>query len=202
MLMRCSDGWAEHRRAGPQRPDGDHRRNPEAEGWQFKSGEPPFNENPAYPDRTQPYREFVIHYHELNSNNQGFPQFNVKNGPLKADSLKDGSQDGFAINYGIAGIGPEILANRLGVGPMGSPDSVELKFEEFFLSSWAVGDPAMVVDVPADANAQVKSPTPMVRLSLPTGPPTPRWRPEFDRHARDIRAETPSQGRLKSLLPR
>ena len=28
--------------------------------------------------------------------------------------------DNFAINYGSAAIGPEIVANRLGVGPMGN----------------------------------------------------------------------------------
>ena len=81
--------------------------------------------------------------------------------------------DQFGINYGIAAIGPEIVANRLGVGPMGnaqqpkreSPndpaphanqknDAVDLKYEEFFLSSWSVGDPAMIVDVPANAPNQ------------------------------------------------
>src|SRR6202035_3113537 len=41
----------------------------------------------------------------------------------------------------------EVLANRFGVGPLG--DCVDCKFEEFFLSSWAMGDPAMNVDVPA-----------------------------------------------------
>src|SRR5262249_36517759 len=65
--------------------------------------------------------------------------------------------DGFGINYGLAGIGSEILANRLGVGPMGNQDAVDLKYEEFFLSAWAVGDPAMVVDVPANANFQAVS---------------------------------------------
>ena len=54
----------------------------------------------------------------------------------------------------MAGIGSEILASRLGVGPMGNKDAVDLKYEEFFLSSWAVGDPAMVVDVPANASNQ------------------------------------------------
>jgi hypothetical protein len=131
------------------------------DGWQFKAGEPPFNENPAYPKRTQPYREFVIHYHELNSNSQGLPHFSK--GPLA--SMLGNGKDGFAINYGVAGIGPEILANRLGIGPMGRPDAVELKFEEFFLSSWAVGDPAMVVDVPANANAQT--------VTNPDGQPPP-----------------------------
>ena len=57
-------------------------------------------------------------------------------------------EDGFAINYGTGGVGAEILANRLGVGPMFN--CTECKFEEFFLSSWAVGDPAQIVDVPAN----------------------------------------------------
>ena len=82
----------------------------------------------------------------------------------------------FGINYGIAAIGPEIVANRLGVGPMGNAqqpkgksgpdtapqanqtnDAVDLKYEEFFLSSWSVGDPAMIVDVPANAPNQMVS---------------------------------------------
>ena len=51
----------------------------------------------------------------------------------------------------MAGIGAEIWANRIKLGPMAR--SVESKFEEFFLSSWVVGDPAMIVDVPANAVA-------------------------------------------------
>ena len=53
-------------------------------------------------------------------------------------------RDNFAINYGTGGIGAEILANRFGVGPMWH--CTECKYEEFFLSSWAVGDPAIMVD--------------------------------------------------------
>ena len=41
---------------------------------------------------------------------------------------------------------------------MGNADAVDLKFEEFFLSSWAVGDPAMVVDVPAGDQAKAGRP--------------------------------------------
>ncbi|HEX8068818.1 MAG TPA: hypothetical protein VF546_02625 [Pyrinomonadaceae bacterium] len=63
-------------------------------------------------------------------------------------------KDNFAINYGTGGIAAEILANRFNVGPMAP--CVECKFEEFFLSAWAVGDPATVVDVPA--NVPLKSP--------------------------------------------
>jgi len=62
-------------------------------------------------------------------------------------------KDNFAINYGTGGIAAEILANRFKVGPMAN--CVECKFEEFFLSAWSVGDPAMVVDVPANVPLKV-----------------------------------------------
>ncbi|MCP6717759.1 hypothetical protein NL524_31235, partial [Klebsiella pneumoniae] len=52
------------------------------------------------------------------------------------------------INYGSAAVGTEVVANRSGVGP--TWDCAECKFEEFFLSSWAVSDPALLVDVPAN----------------------------------------------------
>lgn len=113
-----------------------------------------FRENSVYPNRRSPYREFVIHYHNF-FGVQAFEQFGD---PALAGSYAAGG-DAFAINYGCAGIGAEILANRIGVGPMGNKDAVDLKFEEFFLSSWAVGDPAMVVDVPANApNQTINSP--------------------------------------------
>ena len=56
--------------------------------------------------------------------------------------------DVFQINYGSGGVGSEVIANRLGVGPM--HDCLDCVYEEFFLTSPAVGDPAMVVDVPAN----------------------------------------------------
>ena len=60
----------------------------------------------------------------------------------------------FAINYGTGGIGAEVYGNRIGVGPMG--DCVDCKFEEFFLSAWSVGDPAMVVDKPANLKLSLR----------------------------------------------
>ena len=94
------------------------------------------------PDRLDPYREFTIIYHESFLVKQAFTHF-------YDDVTSLGSApDNFGINYGMGGIGSEILANRLGVGPM--KDCLECKYEEFFLSSWTVGDPAMNVDVPAD----------------------------------------------------
>ena len=97
------------------------------------------------PDRDQPFREFVTIYHDEIGAVQAFPQFND---PVLGHTLHS-VRDAFAINYGTGGIGAEILANRFGVGPMA--DCTECKYEDFFLSAWAVGDPAMVVDVPANA---------------------------------------------------
>jgi hypothetical protein len=97
------------------------------------------------PNRLDPYREFTIEYHELNDAVQAFPIFGA---PAGIANTLGAAGDAFAINYGTGGIGAEILANRFGVGPMGScPDC---RFEEFFLSAWSSGDPAMLVDVPAN----------------------------------------------------
>ncbi|CAM2066038.1 hypothetical protein SCOR_11700 [Sulfidibacter corallicola] len=104
-----------------------------------------FKPNPAAPDRHQPYREFVLLYHKPFII-QAFDKFFDP----AVNFAYTGAQDNFAINYGMSGLGAEILANRFHVGPMGSPDAVDLKFEEFFLSSWAAGDPGLIVDVPAN----------------------------------------------------
>jgi hypothetical protein len=107
--------------------------------------DPLFCKNPTLPDRKQPYREVTVIYHEVfQIANQAFSIF--QGGPSFQTTLA--GQDAFAINYGTGGIGAEIYANRIGVGPMAN--CVDCKFEEFFLSSWSVGDPAMVVDVPAN----------------------------------------------------
>ncbi len=110
------------------------------------AGTPPFNEVVQTPDRLEPYREFTIIYHELLRSVQAFsPLYN-------ADQLKNALEaggDNFAINYGMGGIGSEIIANRLQTGPMAQ--CTDCKYEEFFLSSWPNGDPAMIVDNVADA---------------------------------------------------
>jgi hypothetical protein len=124
---------------------------------------PPAGEN----GRLEPYREIVIHYHDALTALQAFPAF-IDSGNL-VTTLNQGG-DKFAINYGIAGIGAEIYANRIGVGPMSN--SVESKFEEFFLSSWVVGDPAMIVDKPA--NSIPTGQAPPGGGEFPTGlPPSP-----------------------------
>jgi hypothetical protein len=102
---------------------------------------------PVYPERLRPFRENTVIFHDEVGLVQAFDSiFNDR----KFEFTLHGGRDAFSINYGTGGIGSEILANRFGLGPMG--DCNDCKFEEFFLSSWAVGDPAMVVDNPAAVN--------------------------------------------------
>jgi manganese oxidase len=118
-----------------------------------------FFKNPQLPDREQPFREFTIIYHDEIGAVQAFPEFfdPLNNPPPPGEGpIADGigftlhsAVDGFAINYGTGGIGSEVIANRLGVGPQWN--CTECKYEEAFLSSWAVGEPAMVVDIPANS---------------------------------------------------
>ncbi|HEX7677362.1 MAG TPA: hypothetical protein VF713_04515, partial [Thermoanaerobaculia bacterium] len=118
-----------------------------------------------YPDNDEPFREFAIHYHDDFVTTQAFPQFN--SGSI-ATTLQAG-RDFFAINYGMGGIGAEILANRFGVGPMWN--CATCKFEEFFLSSWTDGDPAQVVDFPANSQVCATIPTtdPGAAVNAPNG---------------------------------
>jgi len=122
------------------------------DGW-FPPGTFPPNIH-TLPERHQPFREFTVIYHDEIGAVQAFPQFedNVLEHTLH------GGRDAFAINYGTGGIGAEILANRLRVGPM--YNCAECKFEEFFLSSWSVGDPAMIVDRPANVPCGPENPNP------------------------------------------
>jgi manganese oxidase len=111
----------------------------------------------VYPNRDEPFREFTIIFHDELGAVQAFPHFYDGDEHDPSTHSEGGGlaftlhsvRDAFAINYGTGGIGSEILANRLGVGPM--HECVNCRYEEFFLSAWAVGDPAMVVDVPANA---------------------------------------------------
>lgn len=106
--------------------------------------------NPAVPNRLEPFREFTAVFHDEPSVGQAFPGFFNAN-PV-TERLLHGVRDGFMINYGSGGIGSEIIANRLGVGPMW--DCLSCAYEEFFLSSQTVGDPAMLVDVPANVGLE------------------------------------------------
>ena len=109
--------------------------------------------NPTVPNRLEPFREFTVIFHDENAVAQAFPAF--FNHPVLRHTLH-GVRDSFLINYGSGGIGAEIIANRLGVGPM--HDCLTCSYEEFFLTSFTVGDPAMLVDVPANAGLELCGP--------------------------------------------
>ncbi|BBA69776.1 copper oxidase [Geobacter sulfurreducens] len=111
-------------------------------GGDFPAGT--YQRNPTYPDRDRAFREFTVMFHDEVETVQPFPIFIDPQFKFTLGGVKDG----FMINYGSAAVGTEVVANRSGVGP--TWDCAECKFEEFFLSSWAVSDPAMLVDVPAN----------------------------------------------------
>ncbi len=89
------------------------------------------------------FREFTVIFHdELKT---FYPE------PLKElgeEYQLEGVGDGFAINYGASGMGSILLANRKGFGP--AQNCLECLYEEFFLQSWANGDPALLVNYPDD----------------------------------------------------
>jgi hypothetical protein len=109
--------------------------------------------NPSLPNRLDAFREFTVVFHDEQAATQAFPKW--FDHPVVGHTLH-GVRDSFMINYGSGGIGSEIIANRLRVGPMW--DCLNCAYEEFFLSSYTVGDPAMLVDVPANANLELCGP--------------------------------------------
>lgn len=86
----------------------------------------------------EPFREFTVIFHDEITAVQAFAQLDDEGDPISA------LRDGMGINYGAAGLGAMVLANRKGIGP--AKDCAECKLEEFFLTSWAMGDPALVLE--------------------------------------------------------
>ncbi|MBK9517187.1 MAG: hypothetical protein IPO09_07480 [Anaeromyxobacter sp.] len=109
--------------------------------------------NPTVPNRLEPFREFTVVFHDESAVANAFPRFFLD--PVLKHTLR-AVGDVFQVNYGAAAVGSEIIANRLGVGPM--HDCLDCAYEEFFLTSYAVGDPAMVVDRPANLGLELCAP--------------------------------------------
>lgn len=105
--------------------------------------------NPALPNRLEPFRDFAVVFHDEAAVAQAFPGY--WDDPVFGHVLGP-TRDAFMANYGSGGIGAEIIANRLGVGPM--HDCLSCAYEEFFLSAHTVGDIAMLVDVPANVGLE------------------------------------------------
>jgi hypothetical protein len=105
--------------------------------------------NPAIPNRLEAFRDFASQFQDETAATQAFPAYWAD--PVMAHVLEP-TRDSFMINYGSGGMGAEVVANRLGVGPM--HDCLSCAYEEFFLSSHTVGDVAMLVDVPANTGLE------------------------------------------------
>lgn len=84
-----------------------------------------------------PYREFTVIFHDELKGQQAFAALEDEAFPPSY------LREGMGINYGSSGIGAPVLANRMRIGA--GADCEECKLEEFFLSSWVQGDPAMLV---------------------------------------------------------
>ncbi len=110
--------------------------------------------NPTVPNRLEPFREYTIGFHDEMAVSNAFPRWYQD--PVLGHTLH-ALGDVFMINYGSGGVGSEVIASRLGVGPM--HDCLDCVYEEFFLTSYAVGDPAMVVDKPANVGLEDCAPS-------------------------------------------
>lgn len=102
---------------------------------------------PVMRDRNEPFREFTVLYHDEKAIVQAF---DVLEDEFFAHSIRDN----MAINYGTGGIGAEIISygadqivgNTAHIPAGHAKKCNDCKYEEAFLSSWAVGDPAMIVE--------------------------------------------------------
>ncbi|HSP79818.1 MAG TPA: copper oxidase, partial [Myxococcaceae bacterium] len=83
------------------------------------------------------FREITALYHDQIKAVQAFDE-------LEWNPTFHSVRDGFGVNYGVAGLGAELLANRAKLGP--SKNCTDCMYEEFFLESWANGDPALNVE--------------------------------------------------------
>jgi hypothetical protein len=103
-----------------------------------------YRSNSTNPQQNMPFREFASIWNDEQVAVQPFTQFYKD--PVLLHTFKTVG-DVFIINMASGGIGSEIVANRLGIGPQW--DCVDCKAEEFFLTSWAIGDVGVLVDRPA-----------------------------------------------------
>ncbi|MHC4067375.1 MAG: hypothetical protein ACYSUI_23125, partial [Planctomycetota bacterium] len=121
--------------------------------------------NPTVPNRLEPFREFTIAFHDEVATKQAFPEWFED--PVLGHTLHS-VRDSFMINYGSGGIGTEIIASRLRVGPM--HDCVNCAYEEFFLTAFTVSDVGQLTDIPANFGLEACPPE---VVNLNTGAPLP-----------------------------
>ncbi|MFT3972305.1 MAG: hypothetical protein QM699_02280 [Amaricoccus sp.] len=87
----------------------------------------------------QAFREFTVIFHDEVHAEQAFPQLADESDPLSL------IKDGMGINYGVSSMGSALMATPKFDKLPPTKDCVECRAEEFFLSSWANGDPALLL---------------------------------------------------------
>jgi manganese oxidase len=88
----------------------------------------------------KPFREFTVIFHDEVHAEQAFAELSDENNPLHL------IKDGMGINYGVSSMGSLLMATpkfKKNLGP--TKNCPECRAEEFFLSSWANGDPALLL---------------------------------------------------------
>jgi manganese oxidase len=88
----------------------------------------------------KPFREFTVIFHDEVHAEQAFAELSDENNPLHL------IKDGMGINYGVSSMGSLLMATpkfKKNLGP--ARNCPECRAEEFFLSSWANGDPALLL---------------------------------------------------------
>lgn len=95
------------------------------------------------------FREFTVILHDEVHAVQAFPELEDEDNPMHY------VKDGMGINYGVSSMGSTVYAAQpqRAVGP--AAQCPECRAEEFFLSSWANGDPALVLRWSADGTRPV-----------------------------------------------
>ncbi|MBV1796526.1 hypothetical protein [Siccirubricoccus sp. G192] len=86
------------------------------------------------------FREFTVIMHDEVHAAQAFAELEDENNPLSL------IRDGMGINYGVASMGSLVMSTPAMRNTGVARNCPECRAEEFFLSSWANGDPALILD--------------------------------------------------------
>ena len=98
--------------------------------------------------RFSAFREFTVVLHDEMKTYYAESLTQCSAAPMRSSSSSPAYVTGSNPDYGSGGMGPMLIANRKKMGP--AADCVECLYEEFFLQSWANGDPALLEQFPDD----------------------------------------------------
>ena len=101
-------------------------------------------------DCGRPFREFTVIMHDEVPARQAFAPLDDENHPLSK------IRDGMGINYGASGMGSLVMATPAQANRPPLRNCPECRAEEFFLSSWAAGDPALILAHDGDTPSGVR----------------------------------------------